>query len=52
MPLETEREAVDPFCGGCLYALCFFFVVIRTGLEPRITALKGRISDRLDERTI
>ena len=27
-------------------------VVIRAGLEPSITALKGLISDRLDERTI
>ena len=27
-------------------------VVIHAGLEPSITALKGLISDRLDERTI
>ena len=30
----------------------FSFVVIRAGLEPSITALKGLCPDHLDERTI
>ena len=38
--------------GGTSYTvLTHFLVVIRAGLEPSITALKGLCPDRLDERT-
>ena len=38
---------------GALTAWLYpIIMVIRAGLEPSITALKGLISDRLDERTM
>ena len=39
----------NEFCCG---HLCPYQMVIRAGLEPRITALKGLCPDHLDERTI
>ena len=47
------QPAINSFADCPLKPLEYrIMLVIRAGLEPSITALKGLISDRLDERTI